>query len=74
MTIPSIQNETMNPEIMFIVANAIITFGFFIGIYKNKIDMTTKLADAQKDIETRIVRLEEKINHITEMIKNEKNH
>jgi hypothetical protein len=59
----------MNAEIMITAINILISFGFFIGVYKNKIDTANKMTEQFRDIEIRIARLEEKMNFLIEKMK-----
>ena len=57
------------PVELFTIINAVVCVSMLIGIYKNKIDTQTKIFDKYSEIETRIVRLEEKINFVIEKLK-----
>jgi hypothetical protein len=56
----------MSTELAITIINVLISTSFFIGVYKNKIDTTARLNDQFRELETRIVRLEEKINFLIE--------
>jgi len=56
----------MSNEGIITLINVIISTSFLIGVYKNKIDNVSKINEQYRDIETRIVRLEEKINFLIE--------
>jgi len=56
----------MTNEGIITLINVIISTSFLIGVYKNKIDNVSKISEQYRDIETRIVRLEEKINFLIE--------
>ena len=56
----------MSNEGIITLINVIISTSFLIGVYKNKIDNISKINEQYRDIETRIVRLEEKINFLIE--------
>lgn len=56
----------MNSELIITIINVLISCSFLFGVYKNKVDNITKINEQYRDIETRIVRLEEKINFLIE--------
>lgn len=63
MTYPHESSNTMI-EIVITVLNVLISLGFFVGIYKNKIDTVNKVVDKFNDVEIKLARLEEKINFL----------
>jgi hypothetical protein len=56
----------MNSEFALIVINILISTGFFIGVYKNKIDHVNKFISKINELEIKMARLEEKINFLIE--------
>ena len=56
----------MSNELIITLINVLISTSFLIGVYKNKVDHISKINEQYRDIETRIVRLEEKINFLIE--------
>jgi hypothetical protein len=59
----------MSAELTITVLNILISLGFFIGVYKNKIDTANKMMENFRDIEIRIARLEEKLNFVIDKMK-----
>lgn len=58
----------METSTAVLLANVAITVLIAIGVYKQKIDAQGKILNQYRDLETRIVRLEEKINFIIQKI------
>jgi hypothetical protein len=54
----------MNDTITITVINILISTGFFVGVYKNKIDTFNKFVDKIRELEIKIARLDEKINFL----------
>jgi hypothetical protein len=59
----------METATVALVVNVAITVLIAIGVYKQKIDAQGKILHQYRDLETRIVRLEEKINFIINNLK-----
>lgn len=56
----------MNYNVYLILVNILISTGFFIGVYKNKIDHVNKFITKINELEVKMARLEEKINFLIE--------
>ena len=66
MTLPKETVDNTMIEVAVTVLNVLISLGFFVGIYKNKIDTVNKVVDKFSDLEIKLARLEEKINFLIE--------
>ena len=54
------------------IINAVLLVGVTIGIYKNKVDNSYKDTDKISEIDTRLVRIEEKVNFLYLTLKDHK--
>lgn len=59
-------------ELFLMIINGLLLLGVTIGVYKNKIDKNEGNNDRLTDIDTRLIRLEEKVNYIYLTIKDKK--
>ena len=51
------------------VFNLFITASIAVGVYKNKIDVLTRMNERYRETEIKLARLEEKINFLIDKIK-----
>ena len=54
----------MNYSIMITAVNILISTGFFVGVYKNKVDSFNKFVNKINELEIKLARLDEKINFL----------
>jgi hypothetical protein len=59
-------------ELFLAILNGILLLAVTVGVYKNKIDKNEGNGERLNDIDTRLIRLEEKVNYIYLTIKDKK--
>jgi len=59
-------------ELFLMIINGLLLLAVTVGVYKNKIDKNEGNGERLMDIDTRLIRLEEKVNYIYLTIKDKK--
>lgn len=59
-------------ELFLAILNGLLLLAVTVGVYKNKIDKNEGNGERLTDIDTRLIRLEEKVNYIYLTIKDKK--
>lgn len=59
-------------ELFLMIINGLLLLAVTVGVYKNKIDKNEGNGERLTDIDTRLIRLEEKVNYIYLTIKDKK--
>jgi hypothetical protein len=59
-------------ELFIMIINGLLLLAVTVGVYKNKIDKNEGNGERLTDIDTRLIRLEEKVNYIYLTIKDKK--
>lgn len=59
-------------ELFLAILNGLLLLAVTVGVYKNKIDKNEGNSERLTEIDTRLIRLEEKVNYIYLTIKDKK--